>query len=161
MSLDGDVVRLATEQVLDEETGELVTVVARRICRTDLYARAGDTEVECSECGGRYQVAERNAWLLDAVRDVWARPALIASALSAWPSQNIELTPGRLDQWISRDKRRHRRCPVGEDCSCILQVGIDSAIDAAGVSVGKPLYRIGDVLDRLDAIQLTGAGAAR
>jgi hypothetical protein len=155
VSLDGDVVRLATEEVVDEKTGELVTVVSDRICGVDLYANLGDLEVECPACRYTYQVADRKAWLLEAVRDVWARPALIASALT---THGMELNAARLDQWISRDKKRHKRCLEDDGCGCILQVGIDSDdVDADGRPVGKPLYRIGDVLDRLEALRVSAA----
>jgi hypothetical protein len=133
----------------------VVRVATDRVCGVDLYGSLGDTEVECQACGCVYDIKDRRAFMLEAVRDVWARPAQIAEALT---SLGTPLTAGRLDQWISRDKKRHRRCPVGEPCGCILQVGIDSdEVDANGRPLGKPWYRVGAVIDRLEAMRLAQA----
>ena len=126
-------------------------VITPGICGVDLYARLGDRWVVCSACGARYSYAARREWLLDAVREVWARPALIARALAAW---DLDLTQARLDQWISRDRRRHRACWPGAECGHIVQVGLDSdEVDEEGRPLGRPLYRVGDVLDRVDAMR--------
>lgn len=124
--------------------GQTITV---GICGTDMYAHLGDPTVTCHACGAEYDVAERRDWLLEAVRDVWARPGLIASALS---TLEMPLTAAVLNNWISRDRRRHERCPLGGECGCILQVGIDSdELSADGRPLGKPLYRVGAVIDRV------------
>lgn len=55
---------------------------ARGMCGTDLYARLGAKVVECPGCGARYDVAERRAWLLEAVADYLATATEIANALT-------------------------------------------------------------------------------
>jgi hypothetical protein len=61
----------------------VVTVATDRICGVDLYGSLGDTEVECQACGCLYDIKERRAFMLESVRDVWARPAQIAEALTS------------------------------------------------------------------------------
>jgi hypothetical protein len=161
----------APEYVIEHPDGT-VEPGSSLICGTDLYARFGDTHVTCRSCGYRYDVAERKAWLLDQVREVWARPAVIVAALT---SLNMPLSQDRLDKWISRDREQHgsgrpRRVPYPP----ILQVGTDYVdehgrdvmvplLNAEGEPVvvdgvpvlkqaGRALYRVGDVIDRLTAL---------
>lgn len=129
----------------------VVGVTTNRICGVDLYVRLGEASVECPACGARYLVSERRTWLLDAAQEVWARPAVIATALAAL---DVDLTAARLDTWISRDKRRHVRCWPGEACGHIVPVALDSdEVDEKGKPTGRPMYRVGTVLDRVEALR--------
>lgn len=138
------------------------------ICGVDMWARLGDRHVTCTACGHTYPVASRKRWLLDAAREVWARPVVIAQALAAW---DVDVTAARLDTWISRDKTRHqrdcvRRRPIGPRCpagcghdSCegarlrpweCHRGHIIPVCDDNGQPVSdRPMYRVGDVLDRV------------
>lgn len=132
-----------------------IALATGRICGVDLYARFGEKVASCGACGARYRVSERKEWLLEAAREVWARPALIATALAAL---DVDLTAGRLDQWISRDKRRHARCWPGVECGHIVAVALDSAeVNEKGEPVGRPMYRVGTVLDRVEALRAAKA----
>ena len=139
------------------------------MCGTQLWARLGDRDVVCTTCGQTYPVSARKRWLLDAARDVWARPAVIASALAAW---DVDVTAARLDTWISRDKRRHQRDCVSRRLigpRCLPGCGHDSCegarlrpwecyrghivqvMNGEGEPVSdRPMYRVGDVLDRVN-----------
>lgn len=131
--------------------GGVVRVATDRICGVDLYYRFGEAAVKCPACGTKYVVAERRPFLLDAVREVWARPAVIATALAAL---DLDLTAARLDTWISRDKRRHGRCWPGAECGHIVPVALDSAeLDEDGRPLGRPMYRVGDVLTRVETLR--------
>lgn len=93
-------------------------------CDLDLYGRLGASLVRCRGCGAQYDVTERREWLLAAAEDTLAHAALIARALSRLGT-NIQAN--RLYVWANRGQ--------------ILAHGTDTH--------GRPLYRIGDVLDLL------------
>lgn len=123
----------------------VIGVAADAVCGTDLWANLGDDTVTCEACGAVHPMSGRKEWLLEQVRDVWARPAVIARALT---SLDVEVSPARLDKWISRDRAEFeagRRRKVAYPP--ILAVDVDQA--------GKPMYRIGDVMDRVDALRAT------
>ncbi|MGN6609985.1 MAG: hypothetical protein ACTHMS_23615 [Jatrophihabitans sp.] len=121
----------------------VITVRADEICGVDLYANHQDQAVDCPACGTTYSVADRREWVLPKMRDVWARPAEIADSLS---SLDFPITRNNLDLWISRDKRRYRPDrPWLFPFPPILAVGIDDD--------GKPLYRFGDVADRVEHLR--------
>jgi hypothetical protein len=129
-----------------------------RRCGAELYGRFGDHEVECRVCGWRYPIAARRAWLLDAAREVWDRPVAIARGLAAL---DVDLTAERLDNWISRDRRRHQSLCLSvtppwaiPDCTHLWPVALDSdEVNEAGEPMGRPLYRVGDVLDRVEELR--------
>lgn len=93
-------------------------------CENELYAHVGAYNVICRECGASYDVAERRQWLLKAAEDVLATGPMIARALTR---MGDELKEDRIRQWASRGH--------------IVSHGRDQQ--------GKPLYRIGDVIERL------------
>lgn len=93
------------------------------VCRRDMYAQPSAGVVNCW-CGAQYDVAERRAWLLDSAEDVLAHAALIARALSAL---GHKVGVDRLYKWAERGRIAPR------------------SVDLRG----RPLYRIGDVLDAL------------
>lgn len=122
---DGSDVRVAADgDKLHPQVGE---------CGADLYARLGDKAVSCQACGAVYDLVERKRELLDRVDDEWARPHVIANALT---SLDEPITPDTLRKWI---ERRH-----------IKQVGIDD--------FGKAVYRVGDVRARIALLRDVKAG---
>lgn len=169
---------------LDEAGTVVVAIPTGRICGAHLFARLGAQTVTCTACGYRYPIKQRLTWLIEAAREVWARPALIASALAGL---DIELTSVKLNNWIHRDKaclESGRAVQDGDGAwwnphtglRLILQVGTDyqdddgndvmepvvdhagrPLVDDAGRPVlkqaGRAMYRIGDVLDRIDALR--------
>lgn len=108
------------------------------VCGTDLMAHAGDDEVRCRSCGAVFDVAllKRRLPELD---DAWARPHVIAGALS---TIDDDLPASTLRTWIERDAKLGDVPPHRQpERPLVLQVGIDDD--------GKPLYRVGDVRARL------------
>lgn len=95
------------------------------ICGADLYGRLGQAVVTCDVCGAEYDVAERRAWLLKQVCDVWARPQVIADALD---SLALPVKRKTIDKWASR-----------------------GVLSPAVVDEGRPYYRVGDVIALVQA----------
>ena len=93
-------------------------------CGRDLYAQPSAGVVECWCCGAQYDVAERRAWLLAVAEDRLAPVALIARAL---PPLGHEVKADRLYKWHER--------------GIITPHSVDLR--------GRPLFRVGDVLDAL------------
>lgn len=93
-------------------------------CGEDLYARPGAALVTCHACAEQYDVAERRSYLLAAAEDTLAGATLIAQALT---SLGQPVTPDRMWKWAERGR--------------IVKRGTDLR--------GKPLYRVGDVIDLL------------
>lgn len=168
--------RCEAEAVTTTEVDGRVTVTVHpgQQCGADLIGRDGDEWVTCPACGTQWPTAEVEEWLRAAAREVWLRPRDIVDALRA---RGEKITLEKLRNWIARDKAEHdagrvRRVPYPP----ILQVGSDPAVDAAGrpimqplldehgdpvvdedgrpveVQATKPLYRVGDVLGRLEAL---------
>jgi hypothetical protein len=94
------------------------------ICPEQLYVAPGARQVDCPRCGASWTVEERRKWLLAAAHDALAHAAWAARAIT-WLGEPIDET--RIRQW----KRRGR-----------IQV---RDVDVAG----RPLYRIGDIIDLL------------
>jgi hypothetical protein len=94
-------------------------------CSGELYAGLDAVVAVCPVCNWRFDVAERRAWLLEAARDVLASATLISAALSRL---EVPVTVDRLWQWQHRGRVFNHSAP-GED----------------------PTYRVGDVIDLLDA----------
>lgn len=93
-------------------------------CGADLYAPTGRGTVTCRACGLTWDLAERRTWLLGLVEDRLATATEIARALTGLGNT---VTAERIWQWKHRDRitpRTHDRA-------------------------GRPLYRVGDVLDLL------------
>jgi ribosomal protein L37AE/L43A len=94
------------------------------VCRKDLYVREGAGMVECRPCGMTYDMAGRREWLLEAAEDRLERAAHIAQAVTDLGSP---ITADRIRKWAQRSQ----------------------LIPHATDRLGRPLYRIGDVLDLL------------
>lgn len=113
-------------------------VIAPVECGADLMAHSGAGEVKCQRCGAVFDVLTLVQHLPE-LDDAWARPHIIAGALS---TIDDDLPASTLRTWIERDERAaklpiHKQPPY----PLILQKGIDDD--------RKPLYRVGDVRARL------------
>jgi hypothetical protein len=94
-------------------------------CVADLYARHGERYITCRVCGGTHSAMLREQWLMKQVADQLGTATEIARALSAF---HPGLTPSMIRGYAHRGR--------------ILDRGSDE--------VGRPLYRIGDVIDLLN-----------
>lgn len=93
-------------------------------CTADLYVPTGQAAVRCKECSAEHDVASRQRWLLDAVQDQLAHAGMLSSAVS------------RLGQSVTS--------------SMIRNYAARGRIVAHGLDLkGRPLYRVGDLLDLL------------
>jgi len=95
-------------------------------CKADLYAAPAARTVRCRECKAEHDAAALREWLLTEAVDVLAHAELIARALTALEMDDV--TPARV-----RGMARHGR---------LVAHGVDPA--------GRPLYRVGDVLDVIE-----------
>lgn len=91
-------------------------------CGTDLYAKPDAAVVTCPDCGAQYDVAERRAWLREAVEDVLATAVEIAGWLRTF---GHHITDSAIRSYAHRGRLATH------------QVN------------GRPLYRVGDVMDIL------------
>lgn len=144
------------------------------VCGADLMARTGEPKVVCDVCGYTYDVIERQEFMREAARDVWLRPAVIVDVLRAW---GVDISFANLKNWIARDKAEFdNEKPRRVQYPPILMVSSD-ALDDAGRPlmepdldedgaprlnrlgqqimrpVGRPKYRLGDVMDRVVALK--------
>ncbi|MGW3346777.1 hypothetical protein ACWDA3_25990 [Nonomuraea rubra] len=94
-------------------------------CPADLYARHGATVIRCRECGGTHSAILREQWLMAQVADHLGTATEIARALAAFQPG---LTPSMIRGYAHRGR--------------ILDRGQDE--------LGRPLYRIGDVIALLN-----------
>lgn len=93
-------------------------------CATDLYARAGAARVVCPNeaCAHEYDAMDRRGTLLAAAEDRLANAALIARAVTVL---GRPVDDAKIRQWAARGR--------------IVAKSTDHK--------GRPLYRVGDVLD--------------
>jgi hypothetical protein len=90
-----------------------------------------------------YDVVERKAFLVESMAEEWARPKVIANSLS---SLDLGVTAATIDLWVHRAKaRREKNKPL--EPGDFFQLGIDDD--------GKPLYRVGDVIVRVEIARQT------
>ncbi|WP_433415058.1 hypothetical protein ACQP1V_36325 [Microtetraspora malaysiensis] len=93
-------------------------------CQADLYARHGARTVHCRTCAAIHDAAAREAWLMEQAADHLGTATEIARAVQGW---HPGLTPSTIRGYAHRGR--------------IVSRGADG--------LGRPLYRIGDVLDLL------------
>lgn len=93
-------------------------------CDAELYAAPGAEHITCRQCGTNWDVADRRKWLLAEAEDALAYAELIAQALSALGQP---LKGDRVRKWVERQR--------------LVAHGTDLQ--------GRPLYRVGDVIDLL------------
>lgn len=101
------------------------------VCRRDLYAKEGAAEVECKLCHLTYQMEDRRDYLLNAVGDQLANAATIAGAVT---NLGEDVTPEDIRKWAERGR--------------LMAKGKDHR--------GRPLYRVGDVLELRKTMQRRG-----
>ncbi|PZG20625.1 hypothetical protein C1J01_08980 [Nonomuraea aridisoli] len=94
-------------------------------CQADLYVRHGDRLIRCRSCGATHSATARERWLLRQVADHLGTATEIARALAAF---RPGLTPSMIRGYAHRGR--------------IVSHGADD--------IGRPLYRIGDVLALLN-----------
>jgi hypothetical protein len=110
----------------DSEAGESISGLPMRTidreCGEPLRTRSGDSVIVCRECKTRHDAAEVWARIIQDNHDVQARPVELADALTSagWP-----IKAATIRKWGERGKLQDWR----ED------------------DLGRPLYRLGDVLD--------------
>lgn len=100
-------------------------------CGEDLYVTPGQAKAKCAKCERSFDVATRRQWLLDQAEDRLATATETARAVSWLGDQRI--TTDLIRQWASRGRLEVRSVTI----------------------TGRPLYRIGDVLDLLPVMEQT------
>lgn len=105
-------------------------------CGADLYAEAGDLAATCTSCGKVFPLAERRKWLLGEAEDMLLPATELARAIDGL---GADVTPHMIRVW----KDRGRLVPHGS------------------TSTGRPLYRVGDVMDLVNAAALRAATKGR
>jgi len=104
-------------------------------CGEGLYAAPESTLTACRACGAVYVVPQRRAWLLEAAEDVLGTATEIARAVT---NLGRPVTAERIRKWAHR--------------GCLLARGRDAR--------GRPVYRVGDVLDLAVGVLPAVAGPA-
>lgn len=105
------------------------------VCRRDMYAKEGAPDVECHLCHLTYPMEFRREYLLDKVVDQLANAATIAGAVT---KLGEDVTPEDIRKWAERGR--------------LLAKGHDHR--------GRPLYRVGDVLDLRKTMKRRGKAAS-
>ncbi len=93
-------------------------------CGADLYAHHGSSVISCRACGAHVSTAAQVRWLMTQAADHLGTAVEIARALNTWH-------PGITPSVVRGYAHRRRLLARGRD------------------HVGRPLYRVGDVLDLL------------
>ncbi len=106
------------------ENGDLI--LCSMPCAGDVYAQPKADVAKCQVCGATHDVKDRREWLLEAVDDQLAHPALITKALS---SLGMPVPEATIRSWVDRK----RLVAHGED------------------GRGRKVYRIGDVRELVTA----------
>lgn len=91
-------------------------------CMADIYGRIGAAKAHCQECGAEHNLAERREWLLQHLDDSLVHAGLLAGLLTML---NTNVTSSRIRNYAARGR--------------LVNHGHDAK--------GRPLYRVGDVLD--------------
>ncbi len=91
-------------------------------CGADLYASAEKGNVDCRDCGATYDVAARRAWLLTEAEDVLATTTEVCRALATLAG--VELTAASIRGYVHRGR-----------------------VAAHGIRDGKPVFRLGDIIE--------------
>jgi hypothetical protein len=115
----------AVQRAVDSPPGHVYAGPCEE-CGAPLYAKPGAEWVRCREagCDGEHEVAERRAWMLDAITGMLAPAHQVAYILSLLVAP---LKPEAVRKWAERG----RLVPHSADAS------------------GRPLYRVGDASELL------------
>lgn len=99
-----------------------------RVCGADLRTRPGAPKITCPECGTTYDPIERARWIVAQSAEHMGTAAFIGAALAdAGHGSSARQLSALIRKWAERDRLFAWR----ED------------------DLGRPLYRVGDVLDLL------------
>jgi len=97
-------------------------------CTEDLYANSWDHEVSCRACGATYPIKDRRTWLLGQAADMLMPRTELSRALAGF---GLVVTTKQLEHWAARGR--------------LASKGHTATLPA------RPLYRLGDVLDVVQA----------
>jgi len=111
-------------------------------CAEELYARADRTDVTCPRCGTTWDVHQRQAAMLEQLRDHVLPAVDIARAVAGL---GRDITPELIRQW----KRRRLLAPAHDEQG-----------RPRATTDGRPLYRVGDVLDLVAQRAVSAAGGS-
>lgn len=103
-------------------------------CVEDVYAQPGQPVGVCRGCGARWPMAERRSWLLSQVEDMLLPATELARAIDGL---GVYVTPSMIRNWQARGH--------------LVQHGSCYATIQDGRRREVPLYRVGDVLDKVNA----------
>lgn len=137
-----------------EDDGTVIPEISQ--CGTDLFARPGDDEVRCSECGKTYPMTGRREHLIESAEQELARPQAIANALTEWEAPVNATT---IRKWIQRDSQvtptpHGPRCE-DDECAHGTCIAMRRELEPPRIWVrgydadGNALYRVGDVRARV------------
>jgi len=112
-----------------DDTGAPVPSLVPTTCTEQLYAHDGCATVECPRCGTTWDVSVRQQTLLEQLEDHVLPAVDLARAIDGL---GVPVTADRIRQW----KRRR-----------VLAVAVDEQGRPRADRRGRPLYRVGDVLD--------------
>lgn len=120
--------------------GVIVPTIHERQCGADLRTRTGDKTIRCRECGQEYDPVERMQWIVDQNAEHQASaPELAATFTSA----GMPLKPATIRKWTQRGKLRQVRT--------VSVVRNRWEITVVRDDLGRPLYRVGDVRELVNA----------
>lgn len=97
-------------------------------CTAELYAHPARLEVECRGCGAVHPIKERRAWLRGLAEDRTLTPTKLCQAVDGL---GVQVTPKQIENWTQRGRIE----PVGHTLT----------------KPHRPLYRVGDVVDLVEA----------
>lgn len=107
-----------------------------QICAEEVYAVEGRPDAECRGCGAQYPVDERRSWLLSKVEDMLLPASEVAAAVRGL---GVEVTAAMVRSWA------HRRELVSK--------GVRRRLLTDGGVSEQPLYRVGDVLQKVADVE--------
>lgn len=125
-----------------DDTGAPVLSLVPTSCTEQLYAREGRPVIDCPRCGTTWDVAARQQALLEQLEDHVLPAVDIARAVDGL---GVPVTADRIRQW----KRRR-----------LLAVALDDHGRPRADVRGRPLYRVGDVLDLVAGHSVSVAGGS-
>ena len=107
-------------------------------CDTELYATRGQPEARCRGCGATYEVLKWQAHAATA-KDYYIGTATDLSRKLSAPQYGYQITPDQIRKWATKR---------GESPAKIVRANPET--DEAGKPI-PPAYRLGDLLDLMDA----------
>lgn len=105
------------------------TTEAGETCGAVLYSPANRVQVTCRTCGYVHEVQDRRAWLLGAAEEIELPAAALQRAVDGL---GVEVTAKQLEHWAARGR--------------LVRAGTIRVLNRE-----RPTYRVGDVLDIVNA----------